>query len=150
MKPIEFEGQNTVFAKDQPEYQPLPALAVGDSKGTIITCWQLDEDDVEAILANDSRLWLSQLTFGQALQPQLPTANCPFTLAEKPEELEEADIVVRLRWDQRYTNGHVPVTMEDAALEIERLRLETERLRLKVVGLKFRVIAEDEVEDRLP
>jgi len=32
------------------------------------------------------------------------------------------DIVERLRWDTRYTNGHVPVTLADAADEIERLR----------------------------
>jgi len=28
MKPVEFEHQNIVFAKDQPEYQPLPALRI--------------------------------------------------------------------------------------------------------------------------
>lgn len=26
MRPIEFKGQNIIFAKDQPEYLPLPAL----------------------------------------------------------------------------------------------------------------------------
>jgi hypothetical protein len=26
MRPVEFEGFNVTFAKDQPEYQPLPAL----------------------------------------------------------------------------------------------------------------------------
>lgn len=34
-----------------------------------------------------------------------------------------ADIVERCRWDMRYTRGHVPVTLDDAAKEIERLRL---------------------------
>jgi hypothetical protein len=34
----------------------------------------------------------------------------------------DIDIVDRLRWDKRYTDGHVPLTMEDAAKEIERLR----------------------------
>ena len=32
------------------------------------------------------------------------------------------DIVERLRWDMRYTNGHVPVTLSNAADEIVRLR----------------------------
>lgn len=32
------------------------------------------------------------------------------------------DIVKRLRWDKRYTHGHVPVTLDDGAKEIERLR----------------------------
>jgi uncharacterized small protein (DUF1192 family) len=34
------------------------------------------------------------------------------------------DITERLRWDKRYTRGHVPVTVEDAAKEIERLQAE--------------------------
>ena len=34
----------------------------------------------------------------------------------------DTDIVERLRWQKRYTMGIVPVTMEDAAKEIERLR----------------------------
>jgi hypothetical protein len=28
MTPVEFKGQNAIFAKDQPEYLPLPALIV--------------------------------------------------------------------------------------------------------------------------
>ncbi len=34
----------------------------------------------------------------------------------------DTDIVELLRWSKRYTNGHVPLVMEDAANEIERLR----------------------------
>ena len=30
MKPIKFKGHNVVFAEDQPEYQPLPALKYAD------------------------------------------------------------------------------------------------------------------------
>ena len=30
MKPVEFPGVNVVFAKDQPEYVPLPAMKVPD------------------------------------------------------------------------------------------------------------------------
>jgi len=36
--------------------------------------------------------------------------------------MSDTDIVERLRWQKRYTNGIVPVTMEDAAKQIERLR----------------------------
>lgn len=36
--------------------------------------------------------------------------------------MSDTDIVERLRWQKRYTHGIVPVTMEDAAKEIERLR----------------------------
>ena len=33
MKPVEFKHQNIVFAKDQPEYQPLPALRIDSPTG---------------------------------------------------------------------------------------------------------------------
>ena len=41
MKPIEFKHQNIVFAKDQPEYQPLPALKFESSNGEVVSCWKL-------------------------------------------------------------------------------------------------------------
>lgn len=42
MKPVEFPGVNVVFAKDQPEYMPLPAMKIpNDPQGIIITKWQL-------------------------------------------------------------------------------------------------------------
>lgn len=42
MKPVEFPGVNVVFAKDQPEYMPLPAMKIpNDPQGFIITKWQL-------------------------------------------------------------------------------------------------------------
>lgn len=38
MKPVEFPGVNVVFAKDQPEYMPLPAMKIpNDPQGLIIT-----------------------------------------------------------------------------------------------------------------
>lgn len=51
----------------------------------------------------------------------------------------DVDIVERCRWDKRYTNGHVPVTLDDAANEIERSRqlvsaLTTERNKLREAG----------------
>jgi len=41
---------------------------------------------------------------------------------------DEMDIVERARWDKRYTTGHVPVTLEECAQEIERLRAMIEKL----------------------
>lgn len=76
MTPIEFNGSNVIIAKDQPEYQPLPALATDK---ITISCWKLTwRERVKAFLSG--RLWLSQMNFGDPLQPQLPSLNCPFTL----------------------------------------------------------------------
>ena len=66
MKPIEFEGHNVVYAKDQPEYNPLPAYR--DVGGTVKTCWELNAAELEKIRQR-GKVWLSQMTFNQPLQP---------------------------------------------------------------------------------
>ncbi len=78
MSPVAFEGQNTVFGAEQPEYQPLPAhVATDKPEGTVTTCWQLTPEELTIIVMNGGKLWLQQLSFGQALQPQLPSVECP-------------------------------------------------------------------------
>lgn len=72
MKPKEFDGCNVVFGKDQPEYQPLPAHV--NKYGDVMTCWELDDDDIKAITENRC-IWVGQLTFNQPLQPMLVSAT---------------------------------------------------------------------------
>lgn len=74
MKPIDFEGSNVVFAKDQPEYLPLPALRTAD--GVVVSCWDLTWREALRLCFR-RRLWLMQLTFNQPLQPLLPSVECP-------------------------------------------------------------------------
>lgn len=74
MEPIPFKGYNAEYAKDQPEYQTLPAHRTPD--GIVVTCWSLSGEELMKILQT-GRIWLSQLTFGQSLQPILPSLNPP-------------------------------------------------------------------------
>lgn len=74
MRPIEFPGSNVVFGKDQPEYKPLPALALQDSFGSVITCWELTDEEIEEI-TKTRKFYLKQLTFTNPLQPILPTVD---------------------------------------------------------------------------
>lgn len=60
------EWHHTVYAEDQPEYEPLPVLA--HPGGIVVSLWQLDEDDRRAIL-DGARVYLQCLTFGRPLQP---------------------------------------------------------------------------------
>ena len=77
MKPIEFEGQTNILAKDQPEYQPLPiAICVN---GEAISCWKLSLWERIRLLFT-GKLWLMQLTFGDRFQPQLPSIGKPFEI----------------------------------------------------------------------
>jgi hypothetical protein len=72
MKPIEFKGSNVVYGANQPEYQPLPAMKLPD--GTVYTCWELSDEDIQTITKNKC-IYFSQLTFNQALQPVMAMAE---------------------------------------------------------------------------
>ena len=74
MTPIEFPECNTVLAKNQPEYHPLPAHI--DSADRLTFCWNLDWRDRVKLLAT-GRLWHQVLTFGARLQPQLLRVDKP-------------------------------------------------------------------------
>lgn len=55
-----------VFAKDQPEYRPLPAYRSDD--GLVVTRWKLTWAERFAVLFGGN-LWLSVLTFNRPIQP---------------------------------------------------------------------------------
>lgn len=55
-----------VFAKDQPEYEPLPAAV--DMTGLVMTEWELSAEDL-ATLINGGRIRLWIWTFTHPLQP---------------------------------------------------------------------------------
>lgn len=72
MTPIEFAHQNTVFAKDQPEYNPLPSHR--NEAGDVTTCWELTDQEIENI-KKTKQIFLSVKTFGQPLQPLFMTTE---------------------------------------------------------------------------
>lgn len=76
MKPIEFPEMNCTFAKNQPQYLPLPARREQD--GAVLSCWQAALAERIYFLFT-GKLWLTQLTFGGPLQPLRPTILKPIT-----------------------------------------------------------------------
>jgi len=66
MKAVEFRESNVVFAKDQPEYQPLHAHKTDD--GIITSCWKLSFIERVKVLLNGC-IYLQMLTFNKPLQP---------------------------------------------------------------------------------
>ena len=75
MQPIVFPGCNTIFAKDQPEYLSLPARR--DQEGRVTSCWRLTWSERFKILLR-GRFYITLLTFGSPLQPQLPSVDDDF------------------------------------------------------------------------
>lgn len=79
MKPAKFKDSNIVLAKDQPEYEPLPALILQGREGIVVTCWKLSFWERLVVLFT-GRIWCQQMTFKQGFQPQLPSVTQPFKL----------------------------------------------------------------------
>jgi len=66
VRPHTFAESNVVYAKDQPEYLPLPAHRATD--GRVTTCWRLSWRERLRVLFG-GRVWLQMLTFNKPLQP---------------------------------------------------------------------------------
>lgn len=85
MKPIEFPEANVTFAKDQPEYQPLPAFKNQSPEGEVISCWQLSFVERMRILFT-GKLWVSLMTFNKPLTPSFFTTKKSEVLITKGDE----------------------------------------------------------------
>lgn len=70
MKIVDFKGSNVKYAKDQDEYNVLPAFRDVDSYGTPVTsCWRLTRWERIKMLFT-GRVYFTLMTFGAPLQPQ--------------------------------------------------------------------------------
>lgn len=75
MKPIKFPEHNVVFAKDQPEYQPLPAFRdVNQPEGDVVSCWHLSFRERIRLLFT-GKLWVSLRSFHKPLTPSYFTTK---------------------------------------------------------------------------
>jgi hypothetical protein len=77
MKPIWFKECNVVYAKDQPEYLPLPVHR--SITGEVTSCWLLNWKERLQLLFTGKIYW-TILTFNQPLQPQLPSVKNPIII----------------------------------------------------------------------
>ena len=75
MKAIPFAEQNCVYAKDQPEYLPLPVHKTID--GDVISCYKLTYWERIKVLFG-FKIWITVKTFNNPLQPQRLTVYRPF------------------------------------------------------------------------
>lgn len=68
------DSPEVVYAKDQPEYLPLPAIKRED--GAILTRWMLTEQEKQQIL-EQGYIYLEVLTFNKPLQPLRLSTEAP-------------------------------------------------------------------------
>lgn len=78
MKLTSFPEQNVVIAKDQPQYNPMPAWRQDcDVSGLVICCWKLTWCERIKLLFT-GKIWHRILTFNGPIQPQLLQVKYPF------------------------------------------------------------------------
>lgn len=68
MKPINFKHVNKVYAKDQPQYRPLPVLKLETDNGEAIACWKMSLKERLYCLFT-GKVWVSLCTFNRPLTP---------------------------------------------------------------------------------
>jgi len=63
------QAEEVVFAKDQPQYNPLRCLISSDSTQNVMSRWHLTEDQRKSIYHEGADIYLTLTTFGGPLQP---------------------------------------------------------------------------------
>lgn len=74
MKGIKFKHQNIVFAENQPEYTPLPALKLNSPEGEVISCWSMNLRERVKVLFT-GKVWLSLMMFNKPLTPSFMSVD---------------------------------------------------------------------------
>jgi len=68
MKAKQFKHSNTVYAKDQPEFSPLPALKFETETGEVVFCMGLNFWERLRVLFL-GKIWVSLRMYGKPLTP---------------------------------------------------------------------------------
>ena len=68
MKALNFKHQTVVFAENQPQYTPLPALKLETKEGEVIFCMGLSFWERLRVLFL-GKIWVSLMMFGNDLTP---------------------------------------------------------------------------------
>lgn len=60
--PVEFDGQITVFGPPKGREEEIGTLPVFGNGYAVVSCWQLSEEELADIIANDRKLFVSVLS----------------------------------------------------------------------------------------
>lgn len=105
MKSIDYPEANFALAKDQPEYQTLYVHVAKTPERQMISCYELTEEEVAAIVKN-KKLWYSQLTFGTNYQPMSILVDNPFVdPVEAPGPPMDENRTTGEVWDKTHFAG---------------------------------------------
>lgn len=153
MKAINFEKSNRVYGKGQPEYAPLPVHVDSDEWGHPTTsCWSLGLWERLQVLFT-GKVWLTQLTFDQNLQPVRMTTVAEEAIPTPPENTLDKGVVEvdgSEYWYERKEAVHamsVCMDTEDPRLGFKKLYLFDARLSAK--GKKVFVVTRTDNDEKV-
>ena len=104
MKPIKFKHVNITYAKDQKEYQALPALLLKGKEGQVVTCWKLTRKERLKILFT-GKVWMSLFSFHKPLMPSLLSVNRKNMYSHKDDNLTLFQKLKKYFKDEKNTNN---------------------------------------------
>ena len=84
MEALKFKEQNTVFAKNQPQYKSLSALKVDEPEGRVIFCMGMSFWERVRVLFL-GKIWVSLMMFNKPLTPSFFTTK-KSVLIKKPHK----------------------------------------------------------------
>lgn len=74
MKPIKTKHTNKTYAEDQPQYRPLPVVALESEQGEVIACWKGNFRERLKFLFT-GKMYVLICTFNKPLAPSFVTVN---------------------------------------------------------------------------
>lgn len=121
MRAIKFKQATNNVAENQPQYQTLPAyygqLGENEKETGLVTCFELTDQEIETV-KKYGKIWHSQLTFGERMQPiQMFVCN-DFFNPEKDNEKVDPKSTTKINFDklpEKFRGlswGNTPATSE--------------------------------------
>lgn len=86
MKIIDFPGSNAIYAKNQPEYLPLPSHRTAD--GFVTSCWEPTIWECIKMIFG-AKIWVMIMTNNKPLQPQRLEIAAGLPVMEKKYNVSE-------------------------------------------------------------
>lgn len=105
---IEFPEQNTIIAKDQPQYLPIPAYKTDNANGQVIFKVKLKPEELQKLWnETNGEFFISLLTFNQPMQPINIMINSPFVTLYKIEDTTPENLLQIIEAGCKIGNYHI-------------------------------------------
>lgn len=103
MKVVKFRGYNSMMGEDQPEYENLPAFRADDKVGSLVMCFELNEEEKKQV-AETGLIYLKQITYGTDMAPIVPSLLAKDNIPTL-EEINKAKKTIEEKRDQLVKQG---------------------------------------------